>query len=314
MHKPSHKRILFDRYAAIAAILAAAAYDYGIRIWILAAAAAACSVLTARICNFVCKKPLGTDNPDAGIFGLILLLMLPPTVPFSLLIMSCIFAIIIGSQMFGGKGNPVLPPAAAGYCFCMLNSRSLTVSFPAVKQILPLAIPESMKLTGGVSVLWNRSGRFSVSVMEWLTGLPCQPVGTGSVVLLAAVAVILILRGSAASWVTVPALIASVSCNLLVSNLQHPVSVVIGSLLTNQMLIAVLFLHADPDYAPQGAAGIVYGFAVGFASFFASRMMYVYDAPVLLAVLLSPLMILLRRLMTEYADESDSAAERGLAA
>ena len=81
MHKPDPKRILFDRFTAILALLAAASYDYGIRIWILAAAAAASSLLTERICLYIRKKPFTAENLDSGLIGLVLLLLLPASIP-----------------------------------------------------------------------------------------------------------------------------------------------------------------------------------------------------------------------------------------
>ena len=309
MHKPDRKRIIFDRFAAIAALLAAASYDYGFRIWILAAAAAGSALLTERISLCIRKKPFTSGNLDAAVTGLVILLLLPPTVPVSLLIMSCIFAIIIGRQLFGGMENPVILPAAAGYCFCLLNNRAAASLFPAVKETLPLAAPDPAALSEGVSLLWNRAGRFSVSVLEWLTGLPCQPVGTGSLVLLTAVAAVLVLRRAASGWVLIPAVIVMIVSNLVISNLQHPSAVIVGSMLTNQTLPAIIFLHADPDHAPPNLAGIAYGFAVGFVSFFATRILFVSDAPVLLAVLLSPLMILLRRALENPGEPDVTAAE-----
>lgn len=312
MHKPDPQRILFDRFAAVFAILAAASYDYGIRIWVLAVIAAAVSAAAECLCLYVQKKAFTADLLEAPVTGLILLLMLPPTVPVSLLIMSCIFTIIIGRAMFGGKENPVIPPAAAGFCFCLLNSRAQTASFPVSKGTLPILHIDANTLTDGVSNLWNRSGSFTVSVLEWLTGSPRQPIGSGSVILLAVVAAVLIVRRAASGWVIVPALAATVISNLAISNLQHPFSVIVGSCMTDQFLIALIFLHADTDHAPPVLAGIAYGFAVGFAVFFATRILYIYDAPVLLAVLLSPLTIWLRRMMM-FEDEEDvpePAAER----
>lgn len=314
MHKPDPKRILFDRFAAILALLAAASYDYGIRIWILTAVAVAVTLVTERICLAIRKKPFTAENLDAGIIGLVLLLLLPPGVPVSLLIMSCIFAIIIGRQMFGGKEKPVILPAAAGYCFSMLNNRAAVTLFPESRAHLPLIIPDSAALTDGISFAWNRAGRFTFNPLEWLTGLPHQPIGTGSVILLSAIAVVLIARRAASGWVIVPAAVTMIVCNLMVSNLQHPMATVVGSMLTNQTLTALIFLHADPDHAPPHLAGIAYGFAVGFASFFATRILFICDAPVLLAVLLSPLMIWLRRVMTEPESAKTVSAERGTAA
>lgn len=313
MHKPSSNRILFDRFAAVLAILAAASYDYGMRIWLLAGIAVAVSVISEYFCTLIQKKPFSIANLDAGVIGLILLMMLPPTVPISLLIMSCIFTIIIGRAMFGGKENPVIPPAALGYCFCLLNSRLQVTMFPAEKEALPLFYIDSTLLEDGVSAIWNRSGEFSVSVMEWLTGLPNQPIGTGSIVLLMAVLIVLCVRRASSVWVTIPAAASLIVGNLALSNLQHFDADIVGSCLTNQALFAIIFLHADSDYTPPTLAGAAYGFLIGFATVFATRFLYIYDAPILLAVLLSPIRIWLTRIMLCF-DDIPEEPERGTAA
>ena len=305
-------RQLFDRACALTAILAAAAYGYGMRIWLLAGTAFAVSLLTEWCCLYLRKRPFTRADLDAGLCGVILMLMMPASVPFSLLIMSCIFAIIFGRQLFGGRENPVVHPAAAGFCFAMLNQRAAVTMFPKRFGAIPLAGADAGALVSGISDTFNRGRGLSGHAVDWLTGLPNQPLGTGSVVLLAVVAAVLVLRKAANGWVLLPAVAFSAFCSVLLGFMRQPAVQIIGLCLTNQFLFSVIFLHADPAFSPPDLAGSLYGVALAGASVILTRVLFITDAPVLLAVLLSPAALKLCELMRRYQPQNGGAdgAER----
>ena len=306
MHGKTNQHIIPDRAAALFAILCTAAYEYGLRIWMLAVIAAAVSLLTERVCLSVRKKQFHRQNTDAAVSGIVLLLLLPPSVSVSLLIMSCIFAIIIGRQLFGGKENPVIPSAAAGYCFAFLNQRAQVTLFPAEKIRLPLLNPDTDTLIGGISDAFNKTGAFTAKTTDWLLGLPNQPIGTCSAVMLAVAALVLICRRSASGWVLLPMLFFTVSGNMLFDNMRHPMQAAVGTLLTNQFFFAAVFLYADPDYAPPTAAGILYGILCAGVNILFTRVLYVADAPVFLVILMTPAALWLRYMM----EREDAPAEQ----
>lgn len=296
MRHKSQNQINFDRMAALLALTAVAAYDYGIRIWMLFFTAAGVSLAAEYLCLRVRRQRMTLRHLDAAVSGCILLMLLPPTVPVTVLIMSCIFAIIIGRGLFGGMENPVIPSAAAGFCFAMLNNRAAVSAFPAEKAALPLVIPDTAALTDGLSGIWNRYGEFSVSGYDLLTTVPAQPIGSASIVLLIVIAVVLMLRRSACAWVIVPAVMLSVIYTLLMSNLRTPVVYTAACCLTNQLLFSLIFLYGDPQLAPSRIGSMFTGLTAGFASVLLTRLCYAADVPVYLSVLLSPVMIWIRRI------------------
>ena len=301
-------RQLFDRACALTAILAAAAYGYGMRIWLLAGAAFAVSLLTEWCCLYLRKRPFTRADLDAGLCGVILMLMMPASVPFSLLIMSCIFAIIFGRQLLGGRENPVVHPAAAGFCFALLNQRAVMTAFPKRFGTIPLAGAFADALTDGISSAFNRGSGLAGHLTDWLIGLPNQPAGTGSVVLLAVVAAVLVLRRAANGWVVLPAVGFAAFCSVLLGYMREPAEQIIGLCLTNQFLFAVIFLHGDPDHAPPDLAGSLYGVALAGASVILTRLVYVTDAPVMLAVFFSPAALKLSGIMSRYLPQKGDAA------
>lgn len=301
MHAKPENEITLDRVLALTALAAAGYYSYGWRIPLLCGLAAAAAMITELICLYIRKIPFGFRHLDAAVTGIVLVMMMPPSVPFSVVIMSAIFAIITGRALFGGREHPVIPAAAVGYCFALLNFRQELTSFPAEFSVLPLYSKQN-ELAEGVTALFNRTGKFTPYILDWLTGMPGQPIGTGSLVLLLVIAVVLILRRSASGWVIVPMLTVLITGGIMAARLRNPELHAVAACLTNQTLFAVIFLYGDPAYAPPHIAGVLYGMLSAVVILLAEQLCPAYDIPIIIAVLFSPAAIFLRYLMSPAPD------------
>lgn len=299
--------ITLDRALALSALVIVGTYSYGWRVLLLCAVSACVCMLTELIGLYLRKVPFGYRHAEAAVCGVVLVMLLPPTVPLSLLIMSGIFAIIIGRQVFGGGEQPLFPSAAVGYCFARLMSSEAVLRFPAQKGAVALLSPSRDALVQGVSSMWNRSGTLAGTLDDWLLGLPNQPLGTGSLLLLAVIALMLPVRRSANVWVLLPMLAALLSGSVMLGWFRDPFAAAAGCCLTNQTLFAAVFLLADPFCTPRGIAGIAYGFTAGALVLLLTRFYGVTDAPVMLAVLMSPLAAFMR---TQYARMQKGDAHR----
>lgn len=301
MQKKSRLSVSLDRVLCLAAIAVIGYADYGLRVPLLCAVGAVTAMLTELVCLYLRKIPFGKRHLDAAVHGVILVMLLPPTVPFSLLIISEIAAIIIGRGVFGGGENPMLPPAAVGYCIALLSDRAAVTMFPARKGVLPILDIDTASLTEGISGSWNKDGIFSQHIDEWLLGLPAQPIGTCSIVLLTVIAAVLLMRRSASGFVLLPMLSFLLIGGCLYQRLRNPAAAITGTCLTNQTLFAAIFLYADPDIAPPHVGGMLFGLFSGIAVLWFTREIPVYDAPVMLAVILNPAAVLLKDMLEKEA-------------
>ena len=292
---------MLDRAMCLAAIAVIGYADYGVRVPLLCGIGAAAAMLTELICLYLRKIPFGIRHLDAAVTGVILVMLLPPAVPVSLLIISEIGAIIIGRALFGGGEHPMLPAAAVGYCIAVLSDRAAATMFPAQKGILPILDIDRSTLVSGISDQWNSAGIFSKHTVDWLLGLPAQPIGTCSVVLLCVIALVLLMRRSASGYVMVPLLALLLMGGVLYQKLRDPAAALVGTCLTNQTLFAVIFLYCDTEIAPPHAGGMLYGLIAGGVILWFTRIIPVYDAPVLLSIVLNPAAVMLRRVLEEDA-------------
>lgn len=292
-----------DRALTLLALVTVAAFEYGPRIVLLCAAAAAAAMTAELVCLYLRGIPFRLKHLDAAAAGILTVMLMPPTVSVSLVIMSVIFAIIIGRQFFGGRENPVIPAPAVGFCFAMLNSRAEMTMFPAEKGILPLWDTSGVTLSEGISPLWNRTGEFTGDVMRWVTGLPAQPLGMTSLLLLGVIALILMLRRSASGFVFFPMMLFLIAGNIAYSGFHNPAATAAGACLTNQTLICVIYFYCDPDFAPPHIGGMLYGMISAILILVLTRIFAVQDAPVLLTILLSPAALFLNSVLRKDSEK-----------
>ncbi len=71
--------------------------------------------------NFIAKRPITINDYNAGVIGMLLGMMLPATVPWWVVIIGTLVAVLIGQQVFGGIGANPFSPAVIGVTILMLS-------------------------------------------------------------------------------------------------------------------------------------------------------------------------------------------------
>lgn len=296
---------------ALLSLLTVSAYDYGFRPLLLGCIAVLTALAAAAVCQRVRRKPNRLALFRAALDGAILLMLMPVTVPVSLLIMSCIVTIIIGNFRMRGDSAPFILPVPAGYCFAWIVNRSGVMQFPEKKMILPLLHMDSVKLTEGVSAQWNAQLRFPMNPLDWVRGVRGLPIGSASLFLLVVIGIVFVIR-RAVSW----RVIAGVILPLILSYwyftyLQFPMRAVAAVCLTNQLLFSVLFIYGAPSVAPSKVAGVLFGLIMASGYLWMFRVRCMDYAAVWLGIAAGPAAALLRWIMrTERAEKEKEQLQK----
>jgi len=117
-------------------------YFFGLRSAAVMAVCIAASVLSEKIWQKCAKKKDTTCDLSAAVTGLLLAYNLPPTIPFWMAAVGCVFAIIIAKQFFGGIGCNFMNPALVGRAV-MLSSWPVSMTtwtIDGVSGATPLAL------------------------------------------------------------------------------------------------------------------------------------------------------------------------------
>lgn len=133
----SSPRIYLDVLVALLPCCAAAVYYYGIRALILLFWGATLFAISDHFFSKYLRKDTSYFDVSSFVSGLILVLLLPPTVSIWTLSVGVLFASVIGKQIFGGPGSNLFNPAFAGRAF-------LAVAFSAETSAYVAPLTESL--------------------------------------------------------------------------------------------------------------------------------------------------------------------------
>ena len=113
--KKSEQTVLTEVIMILSVLVFMSYFYYGLRVIIVVFISISSCYLTDIICCKLNKKHYKLNDLSAISTGLILALMMPASIPYEIMIFASCFAIVIGKQVFGGKGKNVFVPAAVGF-------------------------------------------------------------------------------------------------------------------------------------------------------------------------------------------------------
>ncbi len=205
-------------------------------------------------------------SPDAPVVALLLVLMLPPSVPLWQVALGIAFALVVGLGIFGGTGRNVVHPVLVGLAL-------LSFGYPAsfAGSGVWVAAPGA-----DVSTLLGSLGQGSTSLDEgtlvWLdTLMGWEPGGLGETSALACLlgGVFLVATGLASPRVIVGAVIGLVVTAAFANAFADPTRPLVGlpwywHLTTGSFAFGVVFVATDPVTGAGTPAGRwAYGALIG---------------------------------------------------
>ena len=167
-------RIMFDVVIAMMPAVVAGIWTFGIRAFWIILAAVLSAVITEYIFCLVTRRPNSVRDGSAVVTGLMLALLLSPTVPLYIPIMGSVFAILVVKCFFGGLGKNFMNPALAGRCFLLISFGSAMTNYKhldAVSSATPLEdlmAGRTINLTD--MFLGRTSGVIGCSILALLIG------------------------------------------------------------------------------------------------------------------------------------------------
>ncbi|WP_415934679.1 RnfABCDGE type electron transport complex subunit D [Ruminococcus champanellensis] len=285
MHRKTAAAVVLDLFLVQLALLILSGYYYGIRVLILALIASGTCLALDAVCLHLRNQPIRAAHLDAVNTGLTLTLMMPASVRYDTLIITCFAAIIIGKALFGGRVNLLFPPAAVGYTFSILAFGTELLQFPQPYTALPLGNQIDAAYTMSASAQFHANRMIDLSDKLLLGALP-GPMGTDCILLLTVGVFILIARRSVAISTLVTFLLEYLLMSLLAG---ADFDYIIKLLGCNMTLFGAIFLIADQRIAPKSLGGILYGFLAAILSMYLTTFAEIEYAVVITAILLSPL-------------------------
>ena len=300
-----------DILHTLCALGALSSFYYGMRPIVLCIIGALVCFTADSLFLRLCRKRREHGDLSAVITGLLLAMMMPASVPYYILIISCLTGIIIGKQAFGGNEGQIFNPAAVGYVFAAISWSSAMHSYPEPYSKLPLAGKSLYELTSSLSLTFNTRGAPSVIDLDTLLGNPAGPLGATQIIAVSACAIVLILRRSVSfltfgGYIGTYGVISYIFPSIL--NDTGRLNSVGFELITNMLIFGGIFIAADLRSVPTGKAErLIFGILTGLLTLVFRRVGDVENGVVYASLLAAPF----SALMEDYYKRSRTALLNG---
>lgn len=116
-----------SRHIILAALPAVAMgiYQYGLPALGVLAFSMSCAMLWEGLISYIVHRSITIDDGDAAVIGLLFGMLLPATVPWWLIVVGTLVAILVGKEIYGGIGCNPLNPVLVAMAILMLSWKTL---------------------------------------------------------------------------------------------------------------------------------------------------------------------------------------------
>ena len=266
MHSPvTTKTIMRDVLIALVPALIGSVYFFGLRaLLVTAVSAAACVCFEWLWCRLM-KRDNKTYDLSAAVTGVLLAFVCPPTIPYWIIILGDLFAIILVKMLFGGIGKNFVNPALAG--------RAFMFSWPAAMSTwVKVGARNAAPLFGGADIataatplsFMHQKQLPDVSVLDAFLGNVGGCIGETSALLLLIGFLYLLIRKVLTLRIPV-AYIGTVAVLAFLFPLGHDrMQWMAYQLFTGGLMLGAIFMATDYVTSPVTHLGqIVYGVGCG---------------------------------------------------
>ncbi|MCI6957304.1 MAG: RnfABCDGE type electron transport complex subunit D [Candidatus Faecousia sp.] len=252
-------RLMLDVVVALLPALAVGTWVLGFR----ALAVTAVSMVSAVGAEWLYCKAAGKQNTlrdcSALVTGMLLALTLPASVPFGIVVLGSVFAIVFAKCMCGGLGQNILNPALAARAFLMLLFPAALTHYEVVdgvssatplhRMVMP-ALPEN-------------------SLMDMFLGRIPGSIGELSALALLLGGVFLVARKVISPKIPLAYLGSVAVLTMIFSKTGNPFGWMLYSLLGGGVMLGAIFMATDYATSPVTPMGqILYGIGCGALTVF----------------------------------------------
>lgn len=240
-------------------------FYYGYRVLIVGMAAVSTCLITDWICQLLQNKRVNTRDLSGIVTGMVISLMVPASLDLRIVVSASLFAILVAKAPFGGIGNNIFNPAAAGLAF-------VSISWPAqiflyTEPLTPLSfqVDAATKFLQGPAATLRLGGTPAVGTVELLLGNFPGSIGASNIVIILACLIFLIIRGCVKWFVPITYLLsASILPFFLHSSSLTGLESVMYELASNSLLFVAAYMLTEPVTLPKRNVGrFLYAFTAG---------------------------------------------------
>lgn len=301
-HSDNPKTLMGDVVLTLLPFYVMGVCFYGLRVLVAMLLSVAVCWLCDLLCCLLRSRPFNFRDFSSVVTGLIIPLMMPASIPYYVVALAGVFAIVAVKHPFGGTGENLFNPAAGGLAFAAACWSDKMSSYPAVFTDLPLWDTSGVITVTETAHTLKMGGLPSSDLSDMLLGLVAGPVGAVSILVLLACLVYLALRRTVPLVQPVCFLAAAALMAFLFPRADFSRAASVAyELMSGSLVFGAVFMLNDPVTSPKRrAARALYGFVAGVVAML-FRYFGGFDQGFVFALLL----------MNALSEEFDALAVRG---
>ncbi|MGI5966556.1 RnfABCDGE type electron transport complex subunit D [Anaerotruncus rubiinfantis] len=264
-YQESNRTLMADMILLQLVLFVPAVVYYGLRVLVIAAITVATAVLCDGACTLLRGKKLNPRDFSPVVTGLIITLCMPATVPYRVVIAAAFFAIVVVKHPFGGTGNNLFNPAAAGLSFAAICWPNQVFMYPQPFESIPAFGEVAVKLSQNPAFVLKLGGIPTNDITEMILGNYPGPMGATSILVIVACLGYLLFRGTVRWQLPIPFLAACAFVAFLFPRVgTNGVQSMLYELMSGTLLFGAVFMISDPATNPKRDSSMaVYGIFAG---------------------------------------------------
>ena len=232
---------------------------HAIRVISLAVASA---MAAEWIIQMLFKKPVTVSDGSALVSGLLLAMIIPPSVPWWFVVLGSVLTIFLGKQIFGGIGCNPFNPVLIGFAILSISWKDyLNLDIAIINYNLDYSIAYPLSVLKKVGA----SGLSQFNMSDLILGSKIGGLGSVSVLLLLIGGLFIILRGVVSYWIPLSFLVGVIITSGIfwLSNSAQYASPLFH-IVSGNVMIGAFFLATDYSSSPVNRTSmILFGLGCG---------------------------------------------------
>lgn len=249
-------------------------YYYGLRAVILTSVSVFTSFLADYLCCAAMKRKFDWTDESPLMSGLLLALIMPASLPYTIMAFASAFMTVVCKYAFGGNQNLIFCPVCVAYIFTTLCFPSEVVRYPTPVPFGNLSLSNTVteQLTHSYTYTLDNGAASTFSLLDLIWGKIAGPMGTAAILIILICAVALYFFRN----IPATAFFSGFAANVIIS-VMFPVGEtgwysVINSLVAGSYLFVFVFMACDPRYVPKRTfSQLLYGIIFAAASYLIRR-------------------------------------------
>jgi len=283
--RESNASLMLSVIVAMLPLYAIATYFYGPRAVLLGLTGALSAGVTDALCMYLGGRVPNLRDFSSIVTGLMIPLLLPATVRYNIVIVAVLFGIAVAKQPFGGVGENIFNPAAAGMAFAIVCWPADVFSYPVPFERIPLFLTADTVFRVGTSPAKALAlgGLPANTLIDTLMGNVPGPMGCTSVLVLFTCLLFLAVRRAVHVRATLAFLAGAAALAVLTPRAGGRAA--LYEMMCGMLPFAAVFMINDPVTSPKRSLPmLVYGATTGVISIL-FRHLGSYEESVIFAIL-----------------------------